>query len=87
MKKVFEITPNYTKASDYYDGLEVEKGNIYKALVEEEYVTFYEFEIIKNGIKIRSIFKRFRDFISIQQVILCLIKGHIKVDEEHPNCL
>lgn len=65
LKNTIEITPATRKAMDFYDGLEISKKNICKDLVEGEYITFYEFELFKNGIPIRSIYKRFREFIKL----------------------
>lgn len=45
------------------------KGNISKALINNDYVTFYEFKLFRQGIEIRSIIKRFRDFVVLDQVI------------------
>jgi len=45
------------------------KGNISKALINNDYVTFYEFKLFRQGIEIRSITKRFNDFVLLDQEI------------------
>lgn len=38
------------------------KGEVNKALIQDEYVTFYKFKIFKKGIEMVSLYKRFSDF-------------------------
>ena len=54
---------------DFYDQVKIMKGNISKALINNDYVTFYEFKLFRQGIEIRAINKRFNDFNILNEVI------------------
>lgn len=45
------------------------KGAITKHLVNSEYVTYYEFKLLKNGLPIRTIKKRFNDFVALHEAL------------------
>lgn len=53
---------------NFYDQVKIIKGNISKALINNDYVTFYEFKLYRQGIEIRSINKRFSDFVTLNEV-------------------
>jgi hypothetical protein len=62
-KNLYNVSPLYKES--YYEGLDIVKGNITKALIVDDYVTFYEFKLFNNGIEIGTIKKRFSEFIAL----------------------
>lgn len=48
------------------------KGRISKALIKNEYITLYEFKLIKSGVELKSIRKRFREIDILHHVYLRL---------------
>jgi hypothetical protein len=44
---------------DFYREAKIIKGEISKALIKEEYVTFYEFKVFRRGVEVKPITKRF----------------------------
>lgn len=67
--KILHLTPVYEE--NFYSQVKVVKGGISKALINNDYVTFYEFRLFRQGIEIRTINKRFSDFLILNEVILC----------------
>lgn len=59
--KILYLQPVYDES--FYSHVKIVKGNISKALINNDYVTFYEFRLFRQGIEIRTINKRFSDFI------------------------
>ena len=48
--EIDEFHLNAKFQDEFYEDLEVIKGEVSKALIKNEYVTFYEFKIFKKGI-------------------------------------
>lgn len=63
------IAPILISFDDFFKGIEIFKGSITKALVGNDYVTFYEFKLFKNGLLIRTIKKRFSDFVLLHDAL------------------
>lgn len=61
-KKTLKLQPQCERALEFIQKLEVLKGDITKHLIGNEYVTFYQFRFVKNGIPLRTIKKRYSDF-------------------------
>ena len=47
---------------DFYLDLKITKGEFKKVMVKNDYVTFYEFKLWKNGCQTSIITKRYSDF-------------------------
>ena len=83
--KILNLSPVYEK--DFYDQVKVVKGNISKALINNDYVTFYEFKLYRQGIEIRAVNKRFSDFVALNEVKIGYMVGCKPLDEQYPDPL
>ena len=68
LKKTISINPPEDKFKQYYQGLTIKKGNIMQNFMKDEYVTFYEFFIYRNGNYSHKIIRRFQEFVHLHEV-------------------
>ena len=56
-KNIYNLPPKYNE--NFFEGIDILKGSITKAMVQNDYVTFYQFVIYNNGVEVGTIKKRF----------------------------
>lgn len=61
--------------------MRITKGDINKVIVNNQYVTFYEFKIFREDVELKTISKRYSEIDELHQVCLLVALGSQKVDE------
>jgi hypothetical protein len=66
MRKDLELVPQLEDV--FYISLQIVKGGISKVMVKSECVTFYEFKVLRDGLEIKSISKRYSEIEELHRV-------------------